>query len=65
MGFLDRFKSAGEKAKQALNEAQETVAEKSEKFRKDAKAGLDAVKDRAQDAVAAGKEIIEDLRKNS
>ena len=65
MGFLDRLKSAGKKAKEALSEAQETVAEKSKKFREDAKAGLDAVKDRAQGAMAAGKEKIEDLRKKS
>lgn len=65
MGFLDRFKSAGKKAKEALSEAQETVAEKSEKLREDAQAGLDAVKDRAQKAMAAGKEKIDDMKKKT
>ncbi len=63
MGFLDRFKSAGKKAKEALSDAQETVAEKSEKLREDAQAGFDVVKERAQDALAAGKEKIEDIKK--
>ncbi len=62
MGLKDKLNLAVNKAKAAFSSGKESVAEKSEILRDEAQKGLEAAREKAEEAVSMGKETLEDLK---
>ena len=62
MGLKDKLNLAVNKAKAAFSWGKESVAEKSETLREEAQKGLEAAREKTEEAISMEKETLEDLK---